>query len=67
MPVVGGLYLRGAGSREALASIAAGNLTLLVVRFGLPRSFAWIDPTVAGLVASTAAFLIVFAARRDRM
>jgi SSS family solute:Na+ symporter len=67
MPVVGGLYLRGAGSREALASIVAGNLTLLVVRFGLPPPLAWIDPTVAGLVASAAAFLIVFAARRDRM
>ena len=64
MPVVGGLYLRGAGSREALASIAAGNLTLLVVRFGLPRPFAWIDPTVSGLIASALAFLLVYAARR---
>ena len=64
MSVVSGLYLRGAGSREALASIAAGNLTLLVMRFGLPRSFAWIDPTVAGLVASALAFVLVYAARR---
>jgi SSS family solute:Na+ symporter len=65
VPVVGGLYLRRAGAREALASIVAGNLTLLVTRFALPPSLAWIDPTVAGLVASTAGFLLAFAARSD--
>ena len=63
VPVVGGLYLRRAGAREALAAIVAGNLTLLVVRFALPQSLAWIDPTVAGLVASAAAFLLTCAAR----
>jgi Na+/pantothenate symporter len=56
VPVVGGLYLRRAGSAEALASIVAGNATLLIVRFALPRSYAWIDPTVAGLVAASTAF-----------
>jgi SSS family solute:Na+ symporter len=65
VPVVGGLYLRRAGAREALASIVAGNLTLLVARFALPPSLSWIDPTVAGLVASTAAFLLALAARSD--
>jgi len=60
MPVVGGLYLRRAGAREALASLAAGNVTLLVVRFALPASYAWIDPTVAGLMASVAAFFAVY-------
>ena len=66
MPVVGGLYLRRAGPREALASLAAGNLTLLAVR-ALPAPSAWIDPTVAGLIASAAAFLITYALRRDRI
>jgi len=66
-PVVGGLYLPRAGAREALASIAAGNITLLVVRFALPASLAWIDPTVAGLGASAAAFLLVYAARAPRV
>jgi SSS family solute:Na+ symporter len=65
VPVVGGLYLRRAGAREALASIVAGNLTLLVARFALPPSLSWIDPTVAGLVASPAAFLLTLAARSD--
>jgi SSS family solute:Na+ symporter len=61
MPVVGALYLPRAGRREALASLAAGNLTLLVARFALPPSYAWIDPTVAGLIASVCAYLAVYA------
>jgi SSS family solute:Na+ symporter len=61
MPVVGALYLPRAGAREALASLAAGNLALLVARFALPPSYAWIDPTVAGLIASACAYLAVYA------
>jgi solute:Na+ symporter, SSS family len=64
VPVLGGLYLRRAGAPEALASIAAGNITLLVVRFGPPSLFAAIDATVAGLVASAAAFAVIFVVRR---
>jgi SSS family solute:Na+ symporter len=64
VPVVGGLYVRRAGSLEALGSIAAGNLTLLAVRFGPPRLFASIDATSAGLAASAAAFGIIYAVRR---
>jgi SSS family solute:Na+ symporter len=66
MPVVGGLYLRRAGATEALASIAAGNLTLLVVRFVVPQALSWVDPTVAGLVASAVAFVVTYAVRRSR-
>jgi SSS family solute:Na+ symporter len=67
VPVVGGLYLRRAGTPEALGSIAAGNLTLLIVRFGPPRIFASLDPAVAGLVASAAGFALVYAARTLRV
>ena len=35
VPVIGGLYIRRAGSPEAIAAIAAGVLTLPVVRFGV--------------------------------
>jgi SSS family solute:Na+ symporter len=63
VPVVGGLYLRRAGTPEALGSIVAGNLTLLMVRFGPTRLFASLDPAVAGLVASAAAFAVIYAAR----
>ena len=64
VPVVGGLYLRRAGAREAVASIVAGNAALLFVRFALPPSLAWINPTVAGLIASAAAFALIYALRR---
>lgn len=64
VPVVGGLYLQRAGTREALASIVAGNITLIVVRFALPASLSWIDPTIAGLLASAAAFAVVYGLRR---
>ena len=66
VPVVAGLYLRRAGPAEALASIIAGNLTLLIVRFGPPRLFASIDATVAGLVASAAGFAAVYVTRIHR-
>jgi solute:Na+ symporter, SSS family len=63
VPVVGGLYVRRAGAAEALASIVAGNIALLVVRFVLPRPYAWIDPTVAGLLAAAIAFALVLLVR----
>ena len=58
VPVVGGLYTR-AGSAAALASIAAGILTLLVVRFGVGARYPWLDATLAGLVAAAIAYGIV--------
>ena len=66
-PVVGGVYLRRAGTAEALGSIIAGNITLLVVRFGPPRLFASVDPVVAGLVASAAVFAVIYVARTLRV
>src|SRR5438105_11713266 len=67
VPVVAGLYLTRAGVREALASIAAGNITLLVVRFALPASLSWIDPTIAGLLASAAGFAVAYTTRLVRL
>jgi SSS family solute:Na+ symporter len=63
VPIVGGLYLRRAGTPEALGAIIAGNLTLLIVRFGPPRFFASVDAVVAGLVASAAGFAVIYVAR----
>src|SRR5262245_40210521 len=63
VPVVGGLYVRKAGAPEALASMLAGNLTLLVVGSGPPRLLASIDATLAGLVASAAGFAVIYAVR----
>jgi SSS family solute:Na+ symporter len=55
VPVLGGLYTRRAGSREALAAIVAGVAALLVVRFGVgPRP--WVDPALAGILAAAVVF-----------
>ena len=58
VPVLGGLYTRRAGSTQALAAITAGVLTLFVVRFVLAPRPAWLDPTLAGVLAAAAAFVI---------
>ncbi len=63
VPVIGGLYVPRAGSREATAAVAAGVLTLIVVRFGVAGSFAWVDPALSGIIASAAAFFAVLAFR----
>jgi SSS family solute:Na+ symporter len=63
VPVVGGLYVRRAGSAEALVSMATGIGTLLVVRFGLSATYPWLDPTAAGLVAAAIAFALTYLLR----
>ena len=65
VPVVGGLYTR-ASSSAALASIASGIITLLVVRFGLATRYPWLDPTLAGLVAAALLYGIVATMRPKR-
>ncbi len=62
VPIIGGLYTK-AGSAAALSAIAAGVLTLLVVRFG--GLITWLDPTLAGLIAAGVAFTAVAALRRS--
>jgi SSS family solute:Na+ symporter len=55
VPVVGGLFVRDATKRDALASIAAGMMAFLAVRFGTDRT-GWLNPNLWGLVASATAF-----------
>jgi SSS family solute:Na+ symporter len=61
VPVIGGLYLSRAGSREALAAVAAGIATLAVVRFGVAGTYPWVDPALSGILASAVAFVAVLA------
>ena len=60
VPVVGGLFVRNAASRDALASIAAGMIAFLAVRLGTDRT-GWLNPNLWGLVASAAGFLVSLA------
>ena len=55
VPVVGGLFVTRAGTREALASIVGGMTVLLVVQFGTDRT-GWLNPNLWGLVGSGAGF-----------
>ena len=64
VPILGGLYTRRARSGEALAAIAAGVAAMLAVRLGPAGSYPWLDPTLAGLIAASTAFLAVAALRR---
>jgi len=63
VPVLGGLYARRAGQPEALAAIAAGVVTLLVVRFGVAGRYPWLDPTLCGIAAAALAFSATLASR----
>ena len=64
VPVVGGLFISRAGSREALTSIIAGVGTWLGVRYGLRGLSAWLDPTLLGLAAAVLAFALTLAVPR---
>jgi len=64
VPVLGGLYSRRAGQAEALGSIAAGVLTLLVVRFWVAGRYPWLDPTLTGLVAAALVYFAILLVRR---
>jgi SSS family solute:Na+ symporter len=66
VPVLGGLYTRRAGTREALGAIAAGMAACLAALFVPHAPVWWLDPAVVGIAAAALAFLGVLAARRPR-
>lgn len=67
VPVIGGLFTRRAGAPEALASIAAGIGTLLLVQCSTGgRGYGIFNPNLLGLMAATIAFGIVMALRTPR-
>ena len=64
VPILGGLFVPRAGSAEALASIAAGLVTLFVVRFFVAPVYRWADPALSGVLAAAAIYFIVLFVRR---
>jgi len=64
VPILGGVYTRRTRSGEALAAIAAGVAAMFIVRLGFAGDYRWLDPTLAGLMAASAAFGTVAALRR---
>ena len=65
VPIIAGLYVKRAGTPEALTSVAAGMGTLLYLRAQpWAAGSLWFNPSLAGLVAAAGAFFLVAAVRR---
>jgi len=66
VPVIGGLYIRGAGPREGLASVLTGVPVLGIVYLATGgRGYGVLSPALAGMLASAAAFAAARATRRS--
>jgi SSS family solute:Na+ symporter len=65
VPIVGGLYIRRANANAALTSMAAGVITLFIVRFSIASPHWWRDPLVLGLGAAMVAFVMVLMLQRS--
>jgi solute:Na+ symporter, SSS family len=63
VPVLGGLFVKRAAGRDALAAIATGVALLFLLRFAVP-SPRWVDPTLAGILAAAVAYFASLAFRR---
>jgi solute:Na+ symporter, SSS family len=64
VPVLAGLYIRGAGTPEALASIACGVTTMVAVQLTKGGAGVFgLTPALAGLAAASLGFLVVFISR----
>ena len=65
VPVVGGLFIKRARTREALAAIIVGMVALLTVQFGTTRT-GWLNPNLWGLLGSAAGFGVSLLVRQIR-
>jgi SSS family solute:Na+ symporter len=65
VPVVGGLFVKRATSREAIAAIAGGMLAYLTVRYGTAAT-GWLNANLWGLTGSAIAFFVSLALHRSR-
>jgi SSS family solute:Na+ symporter len=63
VPVVGGLFIKRARTRDALAAIVVGMTALLIVQFGTDRT-GWLNPNLWGLIGSALGFGVSLAMRR---
>ena len=64
VPILAGLYIRRAGTPEALTAIACGVAAMLGVQFTTAGRGAFgLTPALAGIIAATIGFALVFASR----
>jgi SSS family solute:Na+ symporter len=65
VPVVGGLYVSRARTREAMIAIFLGMIAYLSVRYGTDGK-GWLNPNLWGLIGSAAGFFVSLALARSR-
>jgi SSS family solute:Na+ symporter len=64
VPILAGLYVRRAGTPEALAAIAAGIAAMLSVELATTgRGLGGLSPALVGLIAAVAGFTLVLVSR----
>jgi solute:Na+ symporter, SSS family len=67
VPILGGLYVRRAGTPEALAAIAAGVGVMMFVQITTAgKGYDHLTPALVGLLAALVAFVVVLIARRTQ-
>jgi SSS family solute:Na+ symporter len=67
VPILGGLFVPRAGTREALGAITAGVAVMLAVHLSTAgRGYGWLSPALVGLLAASAAFATLLGLRTDR-
>jgi SSS family solute:Na+ symporter len=65
VPVVGGLYVSRAKTRDAMTAIVAGMIAYLAMRYGTDGK-GWFNPNLWGLIGSAAGFFVSLALPRPR-
>jgi len=66
VPIAAGLHTRRPGVPEAMAAIGVGIAVLFYARLNALSTISrLLDPTLLGILASGAAFAVVFAVRRS--
>ena len=65
VPILAALLFKDVAAPEALAAVAAGVTTLLVIGFLLPTRPSWLDPSLSGIIAAAVAFASVMTIRRS--
>jgi len=65
VPVVGGLFVKKAVTRDALSAIFVGMAALLTMQYGTDR-IGWQNPNLWGLIGSAAGFFASYLLRGDR-
>jgi SSS family solute:Na+ symporter len=67
VPILGGLFVPKAGTREAMGAIVAGVGAMMVVQLSTAgKGYAWLSPALLGLMAASAAFLLLLSLNRTQ-